>query len=101
MRERVAGATIAGRPGRDGLTAPAGAIHRRDPSALTLGDCWRAFLRQRTPPLLAAAIVGALVLRIALGGWDWRDAVVTIAVVAGTPLAEWAIHVYLLHAKPI
>ncbi len=92
---------MAGRPGRDDLTAPADAIPRRDPSVLTLGDCWRSFIRRRTPPLLAGAILAALVLRIALGHWTWRDALVAIAVVAGTPLAEWLIHVYLLHAKPI
>jgi sterol desaturase/sphingolipid hydroxylase (fatty acid hydroxylase superfamily) len=102
MREGAAGAAVAGRPpDDDGLTAPADAIPRRDHGVLTLGDCWRSFIRRRTPPLLAAAIVGALVLRLALGHWDWRDAVVAVAVVAGTPLAEWAIHVYLLHAKPI
>jgi hypothetical protein len=85
----------------DGLTAPADAVPRRDPSVLTLSDCWRSFVRQRTPPLLAAAIVGALALRIVLGHFDWRDAVVAVGVVALTPLVEWAIHVYLLHAKPI
>jgi hypothetical protein len=85
----------------DGLTAPADAIPRRDSRVLTLSDCWRSFVRQRTPPLLAAAIVGALALRIVLGRFDWRDAIVAAGVVALTPLAEWAIHVYLLHAKPI
>jgi sterol desaturase/sphingolipid hydroxylase (fatty acid hydroxylase superfamily) len=85
----------------DALTAPAESIPRRDPSVLTLGDCWRAFVRRRTPPLLGAAVVFALVLRLASGHFDWRDAVVAAGVLALTPLAEWAIHVYLLHAKPI
>ncbi len=86
--------------GRDHLTAPSDSIPRRDPSVLTLGDCGRSFLRRRTPPLLAAAILGAVVLRCLLGSFDWRDVVVAVGVIAGTPLAEWAIHVYLLHAKP-
>src|SRR4051794_18303731 len=85
----------------DHLTAPASSVPRRDPSALTLGDCWRAFIRRRTPPILAAAVLAAIVLRVALGRYDWRDAVVVVGVIAGTPLAEWVIHVYLLHAKPI
>ncbi len=86
---------------RDPLIAPGSAIPRRDAGVLTLGDCRRAFLRQRTPPFLAAAIVGAAVLRIALGRWDWRDLVVAAGVIALTPPVEWAIHVYLLHAKPL
>jgi hypothetical protein len=84
----------------DGLTAAADAIPRRDPSVLTLSDCWRAFIRRQSPPLLFAAIVGAIVLRIALGHWGWQDAVVAVGVIAATPPVEWAIHVYLLHCKP-
>ena len=68
---------------------------------LTLGDCWRDFARRRTPPLLGVAIVCAIGLRVALGSWDWRDLVVAGGVLAFTPLAEWAIHVYLLHARPV
>ena len=85
----------------DQLTAPADSIPRRDPKVLTLRDCWSAFIRRRTPPILAAAIIAALALRIAFGSYDWRDVVVAASVVALTPLTEWAIHVYLLHAKPI
>jgi hypothetical protein len=85
---------------RDRLTASQDSIPRRDPGVLTLGDCWRAFVGRRTPPLLGAAIVAALALRIALGNYDWRDVVVAVGVIALTPLAEWAIHVYLLHARP-
>src|SRR5947209_6227699 len=88
-------------PDPDVLTAPADSIPRRDPSALTLGDVWRSFMRRRTPPLLATAVVLAIVLRVALGNYDWRDIVVVVGVVALTPVTEWAIHVYLLHARPI
>jgi hypothetical protein len=104
MREGASRAVVAGAPPQDRddtLTAPADSVARREPGVLTLGDCWRSFIRRRTPPILAAAILGALALRLALGHWDWRDAAVAAAVIAGTPLAEWAIHVYLLHAKPI
>ena len=68
---------------------------------LTLGDCLRAFIRRPSPPLLAAAFVASLALRIALGSWDWRDLVVAAGVIALTPVTEWAIHVYLLHARPL
>ena len=85
----------------DPLTASADAIPRRNPPVLTLADCGRAFVRRPSPPLLATAIVAALALRITLGSWDWRDLVVAAGVIALTPVTEWAIHVYLLHARPI
>lgn len=85
----------------DELTAPADAVPRRDPTVLTLSDCWRAFWRMRSPPLLAAALLGALALRVLLGNWDWRDPLVALSVIAATPIVEWLIHVYLLHARPI
>jgi sterol desaturase/sphingolipid hydroxylase (fatty acid hydroxylase superfamily) len=88
-------------PEGDALTAPADSVPRRDPAVLTLADCRRAFLRRRSPPLLLAAIAAAVALRIALGHLDWRDLLVAGGVVALTPPVEWAIHVYLLHAKPI
>jgi sterol desaturase/sphingolipid hydroxylase (fatty acid hydroxylase superfamily) len=85
----------------DRLTAPQDAIPRRDPGRLTLADCWRVFVRQRTPPILAVALIAAVVARLLLGHWDWRDVVVALFVIAITPVSEWAIHVYLLHARPI
>ena len=101
MREGARAVTAAAEAAADGLTAPADSVPRREASVLTLGYCWRSFVRRRTPPLLLAAVAGALALRLALGDYDWRDAAVVVGVIAGTPLAEWAIHVYLLHAKPI
>jgi sterol desaturase/sphingolipid hydroxylase (fatty acid hydroxylase superfamily) len=68
---------------------------------LTLGDCWRLFLRQRTPPLIGAALTASIVLRAVLGHFDWRDLVVVAGVIAAMPVVEWLIHVYLLHARPV
>jgi hypothetical protein len=84
----------------DALTAPPDALPRRRADVLTLGDCWRAFMRKPSPPLLGAAVVFALVARVALGHFDWRDLVVVGGVLLATPPAEWTIHVYLLHARP-
>jgi Fatty acid hydroxylase superfamily len=85
----------------DGLTAAEGAVPRRDPARLTLADCWRAFIRRPSPPRLAAALIAAATLRIALGGFSWRDLVVAAGIVGFTPPVEWLIHVFLLHAKPL
>lgn len=85
----------------DRLTAPASSVPRRDPKVLTVADCARDFAGRRTPPLLVAATLGAVALRVALAGFDWRDLVVLAGVIGFTPLIEWAIHVLLLHAKPI
>jgi sterol desaturase/sphingolipid hydroxylase (fatty acid hydroxylase superfamily) len=85
----------------DPLTAAADAVPRRNPDVLTLGDCWRSFIRRPSPPLLGAAIAVAIALRIALGHFDWRDPVIVAGVLAATPPVEWLIHVYLLHARPL
>lgn len=84
----------------DALTAPEDSVPRRHAERLTLRDCFRHFLRQRSVPLLLGAIAGALALRLALGDYDWRDLVMIAGLLALTPPIEWLIHVYLLHARP-
>jgi hypothetical protein len=84
----------------DPLTAAPDAVPSRRPGALSLGDCWRSFIARRSPPLLLASILAAAVLRGLLGSFGWRDLVVVAALIALTPIVEWAIHVYLLHCKP-
>jgi len=66
----------------------------------TLGHAWREFRANRSPKIIACAIVAAAALRVALGGFTWRDAVAAVAMLAVYPFGEWAIHVYLLHLKP-
>jgi sterol desaturase/sphingolipid hydroxylase (fatty acid hydroxylase superfamily) len=89
----------------DRYTAPVEALrghgNRILSTSVTLGDCLRAFLRQPSPPYLLGAVATALALRLAEGGWSWRDLVVVLGLLAVTPFVEWAIHVYLLHAPPI
>src|SRR5579859_4566910 len=85
----------------DVLTAPDDAVPRRHADRLTLGDCWRVFVRQRSAPWLGGAVLAAVALRLALGHLDWRDLVVLAGLVGLTPPVEWLIHVYFLHAKPI
>lgn len=85
----------------DRYTAPAEALPtKRTGSLVTLGDCFRGFLRQPSPPYLFGAVALVLALRIVHGAWSWRDAVMAAGLLAVTPFVEWAIHVYLLHAPP-
>jgi hypothetical protein len=85
----------------DALTAPDDAVPRRHADRLALADCWRLFVRQRSAPWLATALVGAAAMRASLGHFDWRDLVMVAGLVALTPPIEWFIHVYFLHAKPV
>jgi len=86
----------------DRYTAPAGSVRASGRDGRTsLADCLREFLRQPSPPYLIGAVAIALALRLAQGGWSWRDAVVAVGLVAATPFVEWLIHVYLLHSPPI
>jgi hypothetical protein len=49
--------------------------------------------------MLFAAVAIAVVARLALGGFTWRDVVAVAAMLVIYPFGEWAIHVYLLHSK--
>ena len=42
-----------------------------------------------------------VVLRGFVGDFSWRDGVAVAAMLAIYPFGEWAIHVYLLHARPM
>lgn len=87
--------------GADRLTAPPEAVPTSRQGGPALRDCARAFARQPSPPYLLGAVVVAMALRIPQGDWSWRDLVVAAGLVAVTPFVEWAIHVYLLHSRPI
>jgi Fatty acid hydroxylase superfamily len=84
----------------DRLTAPPEAVPARSAGGPSLGDCARLFARQPSPPYLFGAVVFALALRLAQGAFSWRDPVMIAGLIAVTPFVEWAIHVYLLHARP-
>jgi Fatty acid hydroxylase len=74
-------------------------MHSREVSSL--GVARREFLRRESPWAIGAVLVALLVARVAIGDWSWRDAVAVAAMLAVYPFGEWAIHVYLLHAKPV
>ena len=72
------------------------------PEIKTLGQAVREFAKRHSPWMIAGAI-GLLVVIRALTGepLTWRDGVAVGAMLVVYPFGEWAIHVYLLHAKPI
>ncbi len=89
-----------GKAGGDQLTAPPEAVPTRSGTGPSLLDCARVFVRQPSPPFLFGAVVLALAARAAQGQLGWRDLVMVVGLIVVTPFVEWAIHVYLLHARP-
>src|SRR5919204_5123206 len=78
----------------------AGARYGRD--VKTLGQAWDEFRAKRSPKLIALGITVTLAIRVVVGGLlTWRDLVAAAAMLVIYPFGEWAIHVYLLHLKPI
>ncbi len=67
---------------------------------MTLTDAAREFWRHPTPWLLAGALISAVVARIAVGDWQWSDAVLPLVVLAVFPFVEWMIHIFILHWRP-
>jgi hypothetical protein len=74
-------------------------MHSRE--VTSLGRARREFLRKESPWAIGAGILVLAVLRVLVGEVTWRDAAAVAAMVAIYPFGEWAIHVYLLHAKPL
>jgi hypothetical protein len=62
-------------------------------------EAWRAFSRKTAPRMMVVAIVLAIGLRVAVGGFSWRDIAAVAAMLVIYPFGEWTIHVHLLHSK--
>ncbi len=72
------------------------------PEVKTLGDAAREFAKRHSPWMIGGAIVALVAIRVLIDEpLTWRDAVAVAAMAIVYPFGEWAIHVYLLHAKPI
>jgi hypothetical protein len=84
----------------DSLTASPETVPTTRAMGPSLLDCARVFARQPSPPYLFGAVALALAARVAQGELGWRDLVMIAGLLAVTPFVEWAIHVYLLHARP-
>jgi hypothetical protein len=72
------------------------------PDIKTLGQAMREFAKRHSPWMIGGAIAALVVVRVLIDEpLSWRDAVAVAAMAVVYPFGEWAIHVYLLHAKPI
>jgi hypothetical protein len=72
------------------------------PEVKTLDEATREFARRHSPWMIGSAVALLVVVRALIGEpLTWRDAVAVGAMLVIYPFGEWAIHVYLLHAKPI
>jgi MFS family permease len=74
-------------------------MHSRE--VTSLAGARREFLRRESPWAIGVGIAALLVARLLVGDPSWRDAVAVAAMLAIYPFGEWAIHVFLLHAKPL
>jgi hypothetical protein len=66
-----------------------------------LRDAAGIFFAQRNARILAPALVGAVVVRLSVGGFGWEDALIVGIMLALQPFAEWLIHVFVLHFRPV
>jgi hypothetical protein len=76
-------------------------VEMRSGEVSSLGQARREFLGKESPWVLGAGILALVVLRAVVGDPTWRDGAAIAAMLAIYPFGEWAIHVYLLHARPI
>ncbi|WP_280344410.1 sterol desaturase family protein [Nocardia abscessus] len=89
---------------RDAVESEARARVRRDERALrrglTLGQAFEEFLRHPSPWMIGTTLVGAVIARIVVGGWQPTDLLVPAVMLAMFPVFEWIVHVAVLHWRP-
>lgn len=67
---------------------------------VTLRSAFGEFVRHPSPWMIAALLVGAVLARLWVGGWGLTDLLVPVVMLAVFPIAEWLIHVFILHWRP-
>ncbi|WP_280310506.1 sterol desaturase family protein [Nocardia abscessus] len=89
---------------RDAVESEARARVRRDERALrrglTLGQAFEEFLRHPSPWMIGTTLMGAVIARIVVGGWQPTDLLVPAVMLAMFPVFEWIVHVTVLHWRP-
>lgn len=82
-------------------TKPAVGRARWTRDVKTLAAARREFARKRSPWMILGAFALLAIARVVVGAFSWRDGVAVVAMLVVYPFAEWAIHVYLLHMRPV
>ena len=73
-------------------------LHYEDLAApATKVGCAKTFVRHPGPILIAAAAAGTITSRLRLGRFRTADVGVAAGLVLAHPVAEWALHIYVLH----
>ncbi|MBA4023467.1 MAG: fatty acid hydroxylase [Gordonia sp.] len=73
---------------------------RKQRRTVTLGSAFREFVRHPTPWMIAAFLASSAAAKVTVGDWVWTDALVPVVMILSFPLAEWLIHVFILHWRP-
>ena len=83
------------------VTVERGSKARWGREVKTLSGAARQFLRRSSPWVIGGFVVVLAAVRIAIGDFGWQDLVAVAAMLVIYPFGEWAIHVYLLHMRPV
>jgi hypothetical protein len=67
----------------------------------TLSGAARQFVRRSSFWVIGGFVIALAAVRIAIGDFGWQDAAAVGAMLVIYPFGEWAIHVYLLHMRPV
>ncbi len=67
---------------------------------LSLGDAFRIFVAQTPPKILILGVAASFATRLWMGNFGWIDLLPVALLFVLHPIAEWLIHVYILHFRP-
>ncbi|WP_207842341.1 sterol desaturase family protein [Williamsia soli] len=73
---------------------------RKQRRTVTLGSAFREFVRHPTPWMIVTFLAASAAARVTVGDWVWTDILVPVAMILSFPVAEWLIHVFILHWRP-
>jgi hypothetical protein len=82
------------------VNAVATSSRRPERRGFSLADAVREFWKHPSPWMIGVTLLVALTLRIAVGDWQYTDALVPVAMLAVFPFFEWIVHVFVLHWRP-